>query len=417
MLLDVVDARLVVHKTVLVGVLVAHAVLGDEDLLVVGVALLNVDEQIEQALGIDDPVPVGGGDARLVHMLANALNAPAAGALLARTVVVQVVLAIVSLQEAALVVVDAQVVVVERGLAHNLEVLVQDLDGAARDGSQTVGALEGVGRVVATEGGVEQELVLQHVLVVGGFDVGGVVLVERILKLQRLNDADLALKTAVVEGQYCLGVGEHHVVLALESLGQMRLDAAGEGALDVGVGGIGPNLVKGEPIGHLVGVLLKAEGGKVHKGVDGLAVEEVALLKEGKRRVKVMQRDKRLNVMLVTFGEKVVIELDALGVNLTGAVGEDAAPGNGEADAVDAKLLAQLQVDGVLVVEVRSGIGGKAPLGLQEVVPGDLALTVSAGLALYLVGSGGAAKDKVLGKLRRRIGDASRINGHDDPIV
>ena len=254
-------------------------------------------------------------------------------------------------------------------------------------------------------------------LVVGGFDVGGVVLVERILKLQRLNDADLALKTAVVEGQYCLGVGEHHVVLALEGLGQMRLDATGEGALDVGVGGVGPDLVKGEPVGHLVGVLLKAEGGKVHKGVDGLAVEEVALLKEGQRRVKVMQRDKRLNVVLMALGEEVVIELHALGVNLTGTVGEDAAPGDREANAVDAELLAQLQIDGVLVVEVRSGIGGEAPLGLQKVVPGNLALTVSAGLALYLVGSGGAAKDKVLGKLRGRVGDASRINGHDDPIV
>ena len=417
MLLDVVDARLVVHKAVFVGVLVAHAVFGNEDLLVVGVALLNVDEQVEQALGIDNPVPVGGGDAGLVHVLANALDAPAAGALLARTVVMQVVLAIVSLQETALVVVNAQVVVVERGFAHDFQILVQDFDGAARDGSQAVGALEGVGRVVAAEGGVEQELVLQHVLVVGGFDVGGVVLVERILKLQRLDDADFALKTAVVEGQHGLGVGEHHVVLALESLGQMCLDATGEGALDVGVGGVGPDLVKGEPVGHLVGVLLKAEGGKVHKGVDGLAVEEVALLKEGQRRIEVMQRDKRLDVVLVALGEKVVVELDALGVDLAGAVGEDAAPSDGEADAVDAEFLAQLQVDGVLVVEVRSGIGGKAPLGLQEVVPGNLALTVSAGLALYLVGSSGAAKDKVLGKLRRRIGDASRVNGHDDPIV
>ena len=417
MLLDVVDARLVVHKAVFVEVLVAHAVLGNEDLLVVGVALLNVDEQIEQTLGIDDPVPVGGGDARLVHVLANALNAPAAGALLARTVVVQVVLAIVGLQEAALVVVNAQVVVVERGFAHNLEVLVQDLDGAARDGGQAVGALEGVGRVVAAEGGVEQKLVLQHVLVVGGFDVGGVVFVERVLELQRLNDADLALKTAVVEGQHGLGVGEHHVVLALEGLGKMRLDATGEGALDVGVGGVGPDLVKGEPVGHLVGVLLKAEGGKVHKGIDGLAVEEVALLKEGQRRIEVMQRDKRLNVVLVALGEEIVIELHTLGVDFAGAVGEDAAPGDGEANAVDAELLAQLQIDGVLVVEVRSGIGGEAPLGLQEVVPGDFALTVSAGLALYLVGSSGAAKDKVLGKLRGWVGDASRINGHDDPIV
>ena len=80
-------------------------------------------------------------------------------------------------------------------------------------------------------------------------------------------------------------------------------------------------------------------------------------------------------------------------------------------------FLAQLQIDGVLVIEVGSGIGGEAALGLQEVVPGNLALTVSAGLALYLVGSGGAAKDKVLGKLRGRVGDAGGVNGHDNPIV
>ena len=206
-------------------------------------------------------------------------------------------------------------------------------------------------------------------------------------------------------------------MLALEGLGKMRLDATGEGALDVGVGGVGPDLVKGEPVGHLVGVLLKAEGGKVHKGIDGLAVEEVALLKEGQRRVEVMQRDKGLNVVLVALGKEVVVELDALGVDLAGAIGEDAAPGDGEANAVDAELLAQLQIDGVLVVEVRGGVGGETALRLQEIVPGDLALTVGAGLALYLVGSGGAAKDKVLGKLRRRVGDASRVNGHDDPIV
>ena len=197
----------------------------------------------------------------------------------------------------------------------------------------------------------------------------------------------------------------------------MRLNTTGEGALDVGVGGVGPDLVKGEPVGHLVGVLLKAEGGKVHKGVDGLAVEEVALLKEGQRRIEVMQRDKRLNVVLVALGEEVVVELDTLGVDFAGTVGEDAAPGDGEADAVDTELLAQFQIDGVLVVEVGSGIGGEAPLGLQEVVPGDFALTVGAGLALYLVSSSGAAKDKALGKLRRRVGDASGVNGHDDPIV
>jgi len=237
------------------------------------------------------------------------------------------------------------------------------------------------------------------VLVVGGLDIGGVVLVERVLELQRLNDADLALKTAVVEGQHGLGVGEHHVVLALEGLGKMCLDATGEGALDVGVGGVGPDLVKGEPVGHLVGVLLKAEGGKVHKGVDGLAVEEVALLKEGKRRVEVMQRDKRLNVVLVALGEEIVVELHALGVNFAGAVGEDAAPSDGDADAVDAEALAQVDIDRILVVEIACGVGGEATLSSQEIVPGHFALAVRAGLALNLVSGGGAAKHKAVGEL------------------
>ena len=52
---------------------------------------------------------------------------------------------------------------------------------------------------------------------------------------------------------------------------------------------------------------------KSNKGVDGLAVEEVALLKEGKRRVKVMQRDERLNMVLVALGEEIVVELDTSG--------------------------------------------------------------------------------------------------------
>ncbi len=57
-------------------------------------------------------------------MLDNTLDAPAAGALLARTIVVQVVLAVLILKETALIVVNTQVVVVERGLAHDFQILV-----------------------------------------------------------------------------------------------------------------------------------------------------------------------------------------------------------------------------------------------------------------------------------------------------
>ena len=61
MLAHVVDARGVVDKAVLEVVLIAHAVLGDVNLLVVGVIVLNAEQQIVQALGIDNPVPIGGG--------------------------------------------------------------------------------------------------------------------------------------------------------------------------------------------------------------------------------------------------------------------------------------------------------------------------------------------------------------------
>ena len=374
--------------------------------------MLDVHEQVEEPLRVDDPVPVGGGDARLVHVLADALDAPAAGALLARAVVVQVVLAVVSLEEAALVVVHAQVVVVASGLAHDLEVLVEDLDRAAAHRGQAVGDLERVGGVVAAEGGVEQKLVLQHVLVVGGLDVGGVVLVERVLELERLDHADFAGISTLVEGEHGLGVGEHHVVLALEGLGQVRLDAAGEGALDVGVGRIGPDLVEGEPVGHLVLVLLKAELGELHKGVDGLAIEEVALLEERERRVEVVQRHIGLNMALVALGKEVVVELHALGVHAPCALGKDTAPRDGEADAVDVELLAEFQVTWVLVVEVRGRVGREAPLRLQEVVPGHLALAVGAGLALHLVGRGGATEDEVVGELLGGMVDHVRVERH-----
>ena len=61
MLTHVVDARGVVDKAILEVVLIAHAVLGDVDLLVVGVIVLNAQQQVVEALGIDDPVPIGGG--------------------------------------------------------------------------------------------------------------------------------------------------------------------------------------------------------------------------------------------------------------------------------------------------------------------------------------------------------------------
>ena len=101
MLLNVIDTGCIVHKTIDKGVFIAHAVLGDKDLLVVGVLQANADQEVKEALRIDDPVPIRGGNAGLVYALAHARQAEAVRSLFARAVVVKIVFAFVGAQEAA----------------------------------------------------------------------------------------------------------------------------------------------------------------------------------------------------------------------------------------------------------------------------------------------------------------------------
>ena len=203
-----------------------------------------------------------------------------------------------------------------------------------------------------------------------------------------------------MEGDDSLGVGHHHVVHKLEGFVQAILLAVRPVADDkAALGGRG-NLVKGEPVLDL-GELGKAELGVLDKGIDGSARQEAlaTVLVENLGSVKVIERDIGDNAGFVAGGKELVIEGNALGVNLTSAVGEDAAPGDGDTDAVDAEALAQVDIDRVLVVEIACGIGGEATLGCQEIVPGHFALAVRAGLAFNLVSSGGAAKHKAVGEL------------------
>ena len=364
MLTHIVDARGVIDKAVLEVVLIAHAVLGDVDLFIVGVIVLNAEQQVVQALGIDDPVPIGGGYAFAHACLAHALEEPARGALVAGAIVVDVVFALGGTQELALVGVDAQAIVVgERG-GQRGDVLVADVELAAGDMGQLGRSLHGVGGIVAAEGGVEYPAVVDDVGHASCLAVGSVVGVEGILGLQVLDNADLALKATLMEGDDSLGVGHHHVVHELEGLVQAVLLAVRPVADDkAALGGRG-NLVKGKPVLDL-GELGKAELGVLDKGVDRRARQEAfaAVLVKGLGRIEVIERDIGDNAGIVAGGKELVIESDALGVNLTSAVGEDAAPSDGDANAVNAKALAQVDIDRIFVVEVACRIGGEATLG------------------------------------------------------
>ena len=313
---------------------------------------------------------------------------------------VDVVFALGGTQELALVGVDAQTIVVgERG-GQRGDVLVANIELAAGDMCQLGCGFHGIGCVMAAEGGVEHPAVVDDVGHAGCLAVGSAVGVEGILGLQVLDNADLALKAALVEGDNGLGVGHHHVMHKLEGLVQAILFAVRPVSDDkAALGGRG-NLVKGEPVLDL-GELGKAELGVLDKGVDRRARQETlaAVLVEGLGRVKVIERDVGDNAGFITGGKELVIEGNALGVDLTSAVGEDTAPSDGDTDTVDAEALAQVDIDRVLVVEIACGIGGEATLSSQEIVPGHFALAVRTGLALNLVSGGGAAKHEAVGEL------------------
>ena len=59
------------------------------------------------------------------------------------------------------------------GAPHDGEVALGGAERTAAHGAQRLDAGERVGRVVAAEGGVEQQAVLQHVVVGCGFDIRG----------------------------------------------------------------------------------------------------------------------------------------------------------------------------------------------------------------------------------------------------
>ena len=157
-------------------------------------------------------------------------------------------------------------------------------------------------------------------------------------------------KPPLVEGDDGLGMGHHHVVHELEGLVRAILLAVRPVADDkAALGGRG-NLVKGKPVLDL-GELGKAELGVLDKGVDRRARQEAlaAVLVKGLGRIKVIERDIGDNAGFIAGGKELVIEGDTLGVGFASAVGEDAAPCDGDADTVDAETLAQVDIDRYLL--------------------------------------------------------------------
>ncbi len=100
--------------------------------------------------------------------------------------------------------------------------------------------------------------------------------------------------------------------------------------------------------------------------------------------------------------DELVVEVDALLVRLAGAVGEDARPGDGEAEGLQTHALHHLDVLRVAVVEVVGDVAGVAVGGLAggvgEGVPDGDAAAAFVDRAFHLIGRGGGAPEEAAGK-------------------
>ena len=188
----------------------------------------------------------------------------------------------------------------------------------------------------------------------------------------------------------------------------------------VGAGEVGliVDLVVGHPVFDLALVPRKAGAGKAEEELDHPAVLPAAVgLGQVQRHLEVAEGDDRLDAVLVALVEEIVVELQAgfVGGRLV-AVGEDAGPGDGGAEALEAHLgkegdvlfVVVVKVDGVVVGVVLAGqhaVGD--PAGVGVVAGGDhvhdaQALAALAVGALQLMGGHSAAPQEIFAEAHGR---------------
>ncbi len=158
-------------------------------------------------------------------------------------------------------------------------------------------------------------------------------------------------------------------------------------------------LVEREEVLDAVAQLLGHVTGVVREGLGGVArLPALVLVLQRLRQVPVVERGERRDARGEQLVHQPVVEVEALRVRLSGAVGEDPRPGDGEPVRRGAQVLHQLHVLLVAVVvvvgDVAGGVVGNLAGRVRVGVPDRLALAVLVGGALDLVrGRGDAPKE------------------------
>ena len=185
-----------------------------------------------------------------------------------------------------------------------------------------------------------------------------------------MHDADLTLQTHGVVQGHRLGTGQHFVVHLLKVAVKVQLVVRGIVAHHIGAVGVVLGLVDGAPQLDPVAKGLKADLGIGFKVVHDGAVLPAAFFRKDIGQIVVEQGDIWLDALFQAVVDHIVVELNALGVHLTPAVGQDTVPCNGEAVGVLLAGSHHVDVLFVVVIEVTGDIAG-GTVQVQRVAVGE----------------------------------------------
>ncbi len=310
------------------------------------------------------------------------------------------------------VVVDAEEV---DGLLDDLHVLVEPL------GPRLAEDLTQLLRILPEEDGVE---VLPIHVRIGAPHRGKVLpqLGRRVLRLEIDDQPDLPLlrRLGEAESLHSHPVGAQKIVGRDRRLEQIRV-AGGEHAGEITSIGDDPGLIERGPHLDAISQRLEHRDGVVAEPAGNVAIEPAAAIVERFGQIPMVERNVRLDSLLEQRVDEARVEIDALPVDDSFAVGINPPPRHAEPIGVEAELRHERDIFLVAPIVVAGDISGLiqpcVARSMRETVPEARSSAIGGRRSFYLVGGRRCSPQEIIGKavgithlksrMLRKVADAS----------